>query len=382
MKYLFFLFPLFSIYLVNAQDNKTVTLVVSGQGKTQDEAKQNALRSAIEQAFGAFISSKTEILNDDLVRDEIVSVSNGNIQKYEVISEVKIPDGGFATSLQATVSVTKLTSFVESKGIESEFKGSLFALNIQNQELASKNELVCLENLKNILSPLSLASFDYKLDVYDPKKSNLSNQLFDVPIKVTCIANDNLKNWVSLFESTIQQLAMPKSEIENYLDVNKQTYKYKILKGNKEHILCFRNEGSLVVLNEIFATILAGIQNFKISNNINEFDLTRFSSRKRLDPEIQQTEQNYLMTEFNYVNLQRRGPNYFDGCIPCIYEKDSFYLINRGSALSGYTSMKNEISFNEILSLVGRVVSIYQFNDSVDLEALKRITKYEIKSKK
>ena len=64
-----------------AQDaDKTVTLVVSGQGKSQDEAKQKALRSAIEQAFGAFISSKTEILNDNLVKDEIVSVANGNIQ--------------------------------------------------------------------------------------------------------------------------------------------------------------------------------------------------------------------------------------------------------------------------------------------------------------
>jgi hypothetical protein len=68
-----------------AQDaDKTVTLVVSGSGKTQDEAKQNALRSAIEQAFGTFISSKTEILNDSLVKDEIVSVANGNIQKFEI----------------------------------------------------------------------------------------------------------------------------------------------------------------------------------------------------------------------------------------------------------------------------------------------------------
>ena len=38
-----------------AQENKTVTLTVSGQGQTQDEAKQNALRNAIEQAFGTFI---------------------------------------------------------------------------------------------------------------------------------------------------------------------------------------------------------------------------------------------------------------------------------------------------------------------------------------
>jgi len=38
--------------------DKTVAIPVSG--KTQDEAKQSALPSAIEQALGAFISSKTE----------------------------------------------------------------------------------------------------------------------------------------------------------------------------------------------------------------------------------------------------------------------------------------------------------------------------------
>ena len=48
----------FTQHAAQAQEaDKTVTLVVNGQGKTPDEAKQNALRSAIEQAFGAFISS-------------------------------------------------------------------------------------------------------------------------------------------------------------------------------------------------------------------------------------------------------------------------------------------------------------------------------------
>ena len=60
----------------DSSSNKTTTIVVTGQGKTKYEAQQNALRNAIEQAFGAFISSKTEVLNDSLVKDEIVSVSN------------------------------------------------------------------------------------------------------------------------------------------------------------------------------------------------------------------------------------------------------------------------------------------------------------------
>ena len=126
MKKLLLLLTLVFTFTASAQDDKTVTLVVSGQGKTQDEAKQNALRSAIEQAFGTFISSKTEILNDNLVKDEIVSVTNGNIQKYEVLSEVQIPDGGYATSLKAIVSVSKLTSFCASKGVAIKFKDESF----------------------------------------------------------------------------------------------------------------------------------------------------------------------------------------------------------------------------------------------------------------
>ena len=135
MKQLFLIVALAINFCAYSQDDKTATLTVSAQGQTISEAKQNALRVAIEQAFGAFISSNTEILNDELIKDEIVSVSNGNIQDYEVISEVELPNSGYATTLKATVSVTKLTSFVESKGGIVEFKGGLFAVNMMQQEL-------------------------------------------------------------------------------------------------------------------------------------------------------------------------------------------------------------------------------------------------------
>ena len=157
-----------SINAYAQQDDQTVTLTVSGQGETMEEAKTNALRSAIEQAFGTFISSKTEILNDELVKDEIVSVANGNIQKFEIISEVQIPDGGYAITLKATVSVSKLTSFVVSKGVVVEFKGGLFAANILIQELYEKNEILAVENLTKTLNNISLKSFDYSIKASDP----------------------------------------------------------------------------------------------------------------------------------------------------------------------------------------------------------------------
>jgi hypothetical protein len=100
MKKIFYTFLLLCVFTyAKAGENKTVTLITSGQGKTQDEAKQNALRNAIEQAFGAFISSHTEVVNDNLVKDEIISISNGNIQKYEIISESALPDNlGYTTT--------------------------------------------------------------------------------------------------------------------------------------------------------------------------------------------------------------------------------------------------------------------------------------------
>jgi Na+-driven multidrug efflux pump len=69
-----------------AQEVKEVTLTEIGQGKTKEAAKYSALRSALEKAFGIFISSNTTIFKDELVKDEIVSVSSGNIQNFEILS--------------------------------------------------------------------------------------------------------------------------------------------------------------------------------------------------------------------------------------------------------------------------------------------------------
>jgi hypothetical protein len=79
-----------------------------------------ALRSAIEQAFGAFISSKTEMFNDQVVADQMSSVSSGNIKSYEVLNESQSPDGSWGATLKTIVLVDKLSSFVKAKGFSIE----------------------------------------------------------------------------------------------------------------------------------------------------------------------------------------------------------------------------------------------------------------------
>ena len=257
-----------------AQDDKTVTLVASGQGKTQDEAKQNALRSAIEQAFGTFISSKTEILNDNLVKDEIVSVANGNIQKFEIISEVQIPNGGYTTSLKATVSVTKLTSFVQSKGVVVEFKGSLFAFNVNQQILNEKNEIKAIEDLCNVITKLSDASFEYSIKASDPVAINASNEKWRIPMYISVSANNNLLSIATYINQTLKGLSLSIDEANNYIKFGKNVYPISIAANEEKYnYVILRTEKGVSDLISQLYYFNHSIQNFKISNGLSEWKI-------------------------------------------------------------------------------------------------------------
>ena len=243
MKKIIYTFLLLCVFsYAKAGDNKTVTLITSGQGKTQDEAKQNALRNAIEQAFGAFISSHTEVVNDNLVKDEIISVSNGNIQKYEIISESVLPDNlGYTTTLKTIVSISKLTSFCESKGMQIEIKGSLFAFNVIQKELSASNEKKALEELVLMAKNIAPKMFDYTITANEPIKNETSNnnrnskniKPYCLPIKVNITINKNWEEYSKLLSKTLSGLTISKSELEDYKKLNISYYSFDIFTNNK-----------------------------------------------------------------------------------------------------------------------------------------------------
>ncbi len=266
MKKLLLLLALAYSISVNAQDDKTVTLTVSGQGKTQDEAKQVALRSAIEQAFGTFISSKTEILNDKLVKDEIVSVTNGNIQKFDVLSEVQIPDGGYATTLKAIVSVTKLTSFVESKGVVVDLNGAAFAMNIKLQKLNEEAEFKAILNLCQVSKDILSKSLDYTLDISEPISYKGSNDNFSVGFAVNCKTNKNFSLFHEYFWKTISSIAMTNEETENYKKLQKTIN--ILIKYESEEYFNLRNSKSLLAIKNLMIKSNENLLNFRILSEV------------------------------------------------------------------------------------------------------------------
>ena len=201
-------------------------------GETIEEAKNNALRSAIEQAFGAFISSKTEILNDN-IKDEIVSISNGNIHNYNIISQIKIPDGGYAITLEATVSLNQLSSFVKSKGINVEFQGQIFGANIRQIELNQLAEEKTIDNLCKISKEILAKSLDFSLDVSDPRENEFGN--YDLDFYIFSYPNKNYEMFKSFFYKTMKSISMSKVEFKNYQKINKSFYQINIQKLKNRH---------------------------------------------------------------------------------------------------------------------------------------------------
>ena len=146
-------------------NDKVVSLVANGTGSTKEEATKNALRSAIEQAFGTFVSANTAVLDDELVKDEIVTVSTGNIKTYNVLSSSQSSSGLYDVSVQAVVSIDQLTKFAQSKGMQTELAGASFVMNMKIRELNKKNEVAAIEHMiEKVMAIAQNGLFDYKLE--------------------------------------------------------------------------------------------------------------------------------------------------------------------------------------------------------------------------
>ena len=243
--------------------DKTVTLTVSGTGKTIEEARLNALRSAIEQAFGAFISSKTEILNDNLVKDEIVSIASGNVQKYDVVSQVELPNAGYAITLSATVSIDKLTTFAESKGVVVEFKGGMFGATIKLQKLNEESEYISIKNLLVQTLTILESTYNYSLKVNEPKLVEGDN--YSILFEVSANSNDNYVNLWNFFKKTIKQISLNENDALAIKSTGKKIWYLQVDNEN----LKLRNRKSLeAFFNFSMLSSLIASNSFNLKNNL------------------------------------------------------------------------------------------------------------------
>jgi len=77
-------------------------IVVTGYGVDHEKALKNAFQSAVEQQIGVFIDSEEIIKNDNIIKSNILTASNGFIQEYTELSSI-VNDGLVQVKIQAKV---------------------------------------------------------------------------------------------------------------------------------------------------------------------------------------------------------------------------------------------------------------------------------------
>ena len=279
------------VVVVSAQNTDTVRLVTTGSGMSETEAVQVALRSAVEQAYGVFISSDTQILNDELVKDEIVSISSGNVVGYELVSVSQADDGTYHLMVSSEVSLGKLSSFVTARGGSSDFKGGLFGFAIKQQQLNEANELSTIESLVYQLDEIASRSFDYEIQPGQPRQEE--DGTWAIPVEITATANANFEVYKDVLVESLRSISLSASERDQYREMNKEVWPVTlgITEDRYVHII-LRNKLSWEYIWSQVYSLHQWITNFDVSNGVNQWPLIRADYSGRAAEHFQCDDQN------------------------------------------------------------------------------------------
>ena len=114
---------IFTVVTVSAvaqdeQEKEVIALGMAGgkASRARDEAINNALRNAVEQGVGTYITSETTVEQMTLVEDRIYSESRGYIKSYEILREGP-REGVYEVKISAIVKMEQLADDLESIGL-------------------------------------------------------------------------------------------------------------------------------------------------------------------------------------------------------------------------------------------------------------------------
>ena len=59
------------------------------RGRTPKEALKDAFRQAVQQVVGVAVDAETQVKNDEVIADKVLTYSDGLITKYEEVSKTE-----------------------------------------------------------------------------------------------------------------------------------------------------------------------------------------------------------------------------------------------------------------------------------------------------
>ena len=152
---------------IEIDSQKTKVVIATGVGETEHEAIKDAGRSAVKEAVGMFLVSETIVENDDLIKDEVLSVSDGFVSKFRTISKRKDEDGLVEVKATITVVIGKVASKLRGMNISMKDVGSEEFVAVELDKFSSAGEYRKMFD-EVVVKPLYIND-TYELEITDFK---------------------------------------------------------------------------------------------------------------------------------------------------------------------------------------------------------------------
>ncbi|WP_287603420.1 SH3 domain-containing protein [Thiothrix sp.] len=205
--------------------DQTKIIVVTGYGTDHDKALKNALQSAVEQQVGVLIDSETIIKNDELIKNEILTASNGFVQKYDEVS-TSSEDGLTEVKIKAEVKSQAVANKIKSLNISMlkvEDTSNIYA-EITTKEKSKEDRKKMLEKtFEEILSEQNYTSLlEVKLEGFEILKDKTQNG--KTPIEITYKVNFSYPAYeeiITKLEKTLEEISTKVKRKTDYPELHK-----------------------------------------------------------------------------------------------------------------------------------------------------------------
>ena len=180
---------LFSILL----GRETITVTVMGLGSTVEGARKSAIQKAVRKALGEVVDAETIAKNGELIKDEVLTYSDGFISKTLDISgpEKDADLGLFTLTIQAEVIRSKVVKRLKEVNIKVvEIDGnSLLAQALSKMNRAQSGQQLLAKVLNEDLDPAKLIKCDL---IHRDTSGNLVRGSFG-PDAIKILGNDEIE---------------------------------------------------------------------------------------------------------------------------------------------------------------------------------------------
>lgn len=223
--------------VVYSQERKTIDVFATGIGIDRDRALKNALLNSVNQSLGTLVDSESLVKNESIVKDQILTYSDGYVEKSYIIKESKRQDGLFEVKIKASVKKNKIIEKLNQEKITiMKIDGnSIFGEAFTKQENSKSAE----ELFKKAFDGIPVSLFDVELLDTKPSKTFLNKENNTVEavwkIKVAYNKEKYYKNFVPTIERILEEMAIKKSKQSLITQLELYKKPFKIL--NEDHYL-------------------------------------------------------------------------------------------------------------------------------------------------